>query len=84
VPNFIQRKVVVRFIPEAEQGAIRMVRGEHHGANHETFFAVGQVLEWNVYRNRRATPVVELDDNASRVFANQRLATRSSRGNGNY
>ena len=47
-----------------------MVRGKHHGADHETLLAVGQIFERNAHGS---LTVGELDDKVSRVFANHRI-----------
>ena len=70
VPNLGQCKIVVGFIPEAKHRAVRVVRGKHQGAYHETFFAVGQILKWKTHASLLAG---KLDDQTSRVCANHRI-----------
>src|SRR5208282_2085799 len=59
MPNLGQCKIVVRLIPEAKQRAISIVRSEHQGTNHETFFAVRQIPERKVHAS---LVVGKLDD----------------------
>src|SRR5439155_24211444 len=70
VSNLGQRKIIVRFIPETKHRAIGFVRGKHQSTYHETFFTVSQILKRNAYA---ALAIGELDDKASRVFANHRI-----------
>src|SRR5882724_1644782 len=45
MPNLVQSKIVVGFIPETKHWAIGTVRGKHQRANHEAFLAIGQIFE---------------------------------------
>src|SRR5271165_5628658 len=45
VPDLIQGKIVVRFIPKANQGPEGITRSKHQRTYHETFLAVRQVGE---------------------------------------
>src|SRR5258708_3746252 len=67
VPNLGQRKIIIGFIPETKQRSVSFVRGKHHGADHETFLPIGQILKGEAY-----TPLLagKLDDQALRVGAN--------------
>src|SRR5256885_16364682 len=68
--NLVKCQIVVGFIPETKYRAISIVGGKHQGAYHETFFAVGQILERKVHAS---LIVGKLDDQASRISADRRV-----------